>query len=107
MIVLHLLTYDYAGVFSKVNVDFSLAPFSLNTIFFASLLLSSRLENNYKSFVILYFSLAVFTFENYFRRLLLQASYMWYATLAVVIVIVNSILMITISEPGMFFYLIV
>lgn len=45
-------------------------PTSINAVFFASILLSSRLDKNSKVFTLLYISLCIFGFIPIFRHIL-------------------------------------
>jgi len=72
-ILVHLFLYDYGKVkrpivFDNITQSFAKSPVSLNAIFFATILLSSRLEKVRQVYVLLLLSMMLFGFFPVFRQ---------------------------------------
>lgn len=81
-IFFHCLYYEYQIKISK-EPQIVNAPTSLNAIFFATILLASRLKNISSVFVLLFSSLCIFSLGPYLRQELRRKSLLAYETLTI------------------------
>jgi len=83
------------------------SPTSLNAIFFAAILLASRLTRISSVFVLLFQSLLIFGFGPYFRSELCTYSKTLYELLAVVTTVFHFVLIFFVSNLMAVFYLLI
>ena len=105
LIVIHVSTFDYSAIKQSSNLMKSgRFVFSLNVIYFAAVLLSSRFKNSYKAFVFLLFSAILFAYipMSYNQSIL---KYMNKTRTSVVYTIVNAYLLSCLNPAAVFLYL--
>jgi len=102
-ILLHLFFYDYEinkrrPKKSNKTVGVGVgSPTSLNAIFFAAILLASRLSQINAVFVLVFQSLLIFGFGPYFRQNLRQKNRTWYEAMAIGTTVCNLVSLVMIN----------
>lgn len=104
LIFIHCLYFEYQiQNVSKLSIVNS--PISLNAIFFATILLGSRLSRNSSVFVLLLQSLAMFSFGAFFRQEMRRINRVIYETITVCSLLINFCLILSIYPVFAFIYL--
>ena len=102
----HVLSYNYIEASKPIeDVIPSGSQTSLNAIFFAAILLSSRLVMISHVFVLMFQSLSLFGFLPYFRQEMRQKSEGYYKLLAVGSTLFDIVIIFLINKVAAVFYL--
>jgi hypothetical protein len=97
---------DSPTIVSK-DISYKGSPTSLNAIFFAAILLASRLTRISSVFVLLFQSLLIFGFGPYFRSELCNYNKTLYELLAVVTTALHFVMIFFVSKLMAVFYLLI